>query len=86
MELAAEYEIKRQKTLAEKGETWGAETRGWKTSEEKTKVWIDTLTKNGMTVAAPSGVTFKDELVAMLAHHSANQPLISFIAKVTKAK
>ena len=27
-----------------------------------------------MTVAAPSGVTFKDELVAMLAHHSANQP------------
>ena len=27
-----------------------------------------------MTVAAPSGVTFKDELVAMLAHHSADQP------------
>jgi TRAP-type C4-dicarboxylate transport system substrate-binding protein len=37
-----------------------AETRGWKTSEEKTKVWIETLTKNGMNVAAPSAALKAD--------------------------
>ena len=37
-----------------------AEMRGWKTSEEKTKVWIETLTKNGMTVAAPSAALKSD--------------------------
>ena len=31
-----------------------AETRGWKTSEEKTKFYLEQLAKNGMTVAAPS--------------------------------
>ena len=31
-----------------------AEARGWKTSEEKTKWYLDQLTKNGMTVAPPS--------------------------------
>jgi TRAP-type C4-dicarboxylate transport system substrate-binding protein len=31
-----------------------AETRGWKTSEEKTKWYLDQLAKNGMTVAPPS--------------------------------
>lgn len=37
-----------------------AEARGWKTSEEKTKVWIETLAKNGMTVAAPSAALKAD--------------------------
>ena len=37
-----------------------AEARGWKTSEDKTKVWIETLTKNGMTVAAPSAALKAD--------------------------
>ena len=31
-----------------------AETRGWKTSQEKTKWYTDELAKNGMNVAAPS--------------------------------
>jgi TRAP-type transport system periplasmic protein len=31
-----------------------AETRGWKTSEEKTKWYLEQLQKNGMTVAPPS--------------------------------
>jgi TRAP-type C4-dicarboxylate transport system substrate-binding protein len=31
-----------------------AEERGWKTSEEKTKWYLEQLTKNGMNVAAPS--------------------------------
>ena len=31
-----------------------AESRGWKTSEEKTKWYLEQLTKNGMTVAPPS--------------------------------
>ena len=31
-----------------------AETRGWKTSEEKAKWYLDQLKSNGMTVAAPS--------------------------------
>ena len=31
-----------------------AEARGWKTSEEKTRFYLEQLTKNGMTVAAPS--------------------------------
>jgi TRAP-type C4-dicarboxylate transport system substrate-binding protein len=31
-----------------------AETRGWKTSEEKTNWYLDQLRKNGMNVAAPS--------------------------------
>ena len=31
-----------------------AESRGWKISEEKTKWYLDQLTKNGMTVAPPS--------------------------------
>ena len=31
-----------------------AETRGWKVSEEKTKFYLEQLTKNGMTVAPPS--------------------------------
>ena len=31
-----------------------AEARGWKTSEEKTRFYVEQLTKNGMTVAAPS--------------------------------
>jgi TRAP-type C4-dicarboxylate transport system substrate-binding protein len=31
-----------------------AETRGWKTSREKTKWYTDELAKNGMNVAAPS--------------------------------
>jgi TRAP-type C4-dicarboxylate transport system substrate-binding protein len=31
-----------------------AETRGWKTSEEKNKWWLEQLAKNGMNVAAPS--------------------------------
>jgi TRAP-type C4-dicarboxylate transport system substrate-binding protein len=37
-----------------------AEARGWKTSEDKTKVWVETLTKNGMTVAAPSAALKAD--------------------------
>ena len=37
-----------------------AEARGWKTSEDKTKVWIETLTKNGMTVAVPSAALKAD--------------------------
>jgi TRAP-type C4-dicarboxylate transport system substrate-binding protein len=31
-----------------------AEARGWKTSEEKTKFYLEQLAKNGMTVAPPS--------------------------------
>jgi TRAP-type C4-dicarboxylate transport system substrate-binding protein len=31
-----------------------AETRGWKTSEEKTKWYVEQLAKNGMNVAQPS--------------------------------
>jgi TRAP-type C4-dicarboxylate transport system substrate-binding protein len=31
-----------------------AEARGWRTSEEKAKWYLDQLTKNGMTVAPPS--------------------------------
>ena len=31
-----------------------AETRGWKVSEEKTKFYLEQLTKNGMKVEAPS--------------------------------
>jgi TRAP-type C4-dicarboxylate transport system substrate-binding protein len=31
-----------------------AEARGWKTSEEKNKWYLEQLTKNGMTVAPPS--------------------------------
>lgn len=31
-----------------------AETRGWKVSEEKTKWYLEQLTKNGMTVSPPS--------------------------------
>ena len=31
-----------------------AEKRGWKTSEEKTKFYVEQLAKNGMTVAPPS--------------------------------
>ena len=31
-----------------------AETRGWKLSQEKTKFYLEQLTKNGMTVAPPS--------------------------------
>ena len=31
-----------------------AETRGWKTSEEKTKFYLEQLAKNGMKVEAPS--------------------------------
>ena len=38
-----------------------AETRGWKTSEEKTKFYLEQLTKNGMTVVAPSA-TLKADL------------------------
>ncbi len=38
-----------------------AEARGWKVSEEKTKFYLEQLTKNGMNVAAPSA-TLKAEL------------------------
>jgi TRAP-type C4-dicarboxylate transport system substrate-binding protein len=38
-----------------------AETRGWKTSEEKTKFYVDQLAKNGMTVGPPSN-TLKSDL------------------------
>ena len=37
-----------------------AETRGWKTSEEKTKFYLEQLAKNGMTVAAPSAALKAD--------------------------
>ena len=37
-----------------------AETRGWKTSEEKTRFYLEQLTKNGMTVAAPSAALKAD--------------------------
>jgi len=37
-----------------------AETRGWKVSEEKTKWYLDQLTKNGMTVAPPSAALAAD--------------------------
>ncbi len=37
-----------------------AETRGWNTSEAKTKFYIEQLTKNGMTVAAPSAALKAD--------------------------
>jgi TRAP-type C4-dicarboxylate transport system substrate-binding protein len=37
-----------------------AEVRGWKTSEEKTKSWVEQLVKNGMTVAAPSAALKAD--------------------------
>jgi TRAP-type C4-dicarboxylate transport system substrate-binding protein len=32
----------------------GAEARGWKTSEEKNKWYLEQMAKNGMNVAAPS--------------------------------
>jgi len=38
-----------------------AETRGWKTSEEKTKWYVEQLTKNGMNVAPPNA-GFRGEL------------------------
>ncbi len=38
-----------------------AETRGWKTSAEKTKWYLEQLAKNGMTVAPPNA-QFKGEL------------------------
>ncbi len=38
-----------------------AEARGWKTSEEKTKWYLEQLAKNGMTVAPPNA-QFKGEL------------------------
>ena len=37
-----------------------AETRGWKTSEEKTRFYLEQLAKNGMTVAAPSAALKAD--------------------------
>jgi TRAP-type C4-dicarboxylate transport system substrate-binding protein len=37
-----------------------AETRGWKVSEEKTKWYLEQLTKNGMTVAPPSATLAAD--------------------------
>jgi len=37
-----------------------AETRGWKTSEEKTKFYLEQLAKNGMTVAPPSAALKAD--------------------------
>jgi TRAP-type C4-dicarboxylate transport system substrate-binding protein len=37
-----------------------AETRGWKTSEDKTKFYLEQLAKNGMTVAAPSAALKAD--------------------------
>ena len=37
-----------------------AEARGWKTSEEKTKFYVEQLTKNGMNVAAPSAALKAD--------------------------
>ena len=37
-----------------------AETRGWKTSEEKTKFFLEQLAKNGMTVAPPSAALKAD--------------------------
>ena len=38
-----------------------AETRGWKTSEEKTKFYLEQLAKNGMTVA-PSSAALKADM------------------------
>ena len=37
-----------------------AEARGWKTSEEKTRFYVEQLGKNGMTVAAPSATLKAD--------------------------
>ncbi len=37
-----------------------AEARGWKTSEDKTKFYVEQLSKNGMTVAAPSAALKAD--------------------------
>jgi TRAP-type C4-dicarboxylate transport system substrate-binding protein len=37
-----------------------AEARGWKTSEDKTKFYMEQLTKNGMTVAPPSAALKAD--------------------------
>ncbi|MCK9389836.1 MAG: TRAP transporter substrate-binding protein [Sulfuritalea sp.] len=37
-----------------------AETRGWKTSEDKTKFYLEQLAKNGMNVAAPSAALKAD--------------------------
>lgn len=37
-----------------------AESRGWKISEEKTKWYLEQLTKNGMTVAPPSSALAAD--------------------------
>lgn len=37
-----------------------AEARGWKTSEEKTRFYVEQLGKNGMTVAAPSAALKAD--------------------------
>jgi len=37
-----------------------AESRGWKISEEKTKWYLEQLTKNGMTVAPPSAALAAD--------------------------
>lgn len=37
-----------------------AEARGWRTSEEKTKFYVDQLAKNGMTVAPPSSALKSD--------------------------
>ena len=37
-----------------------AETRGWKTSEEKTKFYLEQLAKNGMNVAPPSAALKAD--------------------------
>jgi TRAP-type C4-dicarboxylate transport system substrate-binding protein len=37
-----------------------AETRGWKTSEEKTKFYLAEMAKNGMTVVAPSAALKAD--------------------------
>jgi TRAP-type C4-dicarboxylate transport system substrate-binding protein len=37
-----------------------AETRGWKSSEEKTKFYLAELAKNGMTVVAPSAALRAD--------------------------
>ncbi|MDO8788060.1 MAG: TRAP transporter substrate-binding protein [Sulfuritalea sp.] len=37
-----------------------AEARGWRTSEDKTKFYVEQLTKNGMNVAAPSAALRAD--------------------------
>ncbi len=37
-----------------------AEERGWKTSEEKTKIYLETLAKNGMKVEPPSAALKAD--------------------------